>query len=249
MKIKFLIAASVAALTAATAANAADIIRNEPAPVVVAPMFSWTGAFAGVQIGGKWSDTNLNIREKGDVADPFKKGFAPDPSGFMGGIYAGYNYQFTNNIVLGVDTDFAWADMSKGSSADYLVEDSKGVASAVSLKGKLKEKWSGATRVRVGYAMDRWMPYLAGGVAYAKVNSSAKFNDVYGDEIYGLGSNKTLTGYTVGGGVEYALTDNVILRGEYRYSDFGNKSVSDDLTKYKVDYKTNDFRVGVAYKF
>lgn len=247
MKIKYLVAASVFALTAASGAQAADVVMaQEPAPVVVAPMFSWTGFYAGGQIGGTWADTDVNAKGRDDVPGfaGFGKSFSPDPSGFMGGLYAGYNFDLGNNIVLGAETDWVWADMDDSSKSTYLA----GTADEFTVKGKTKEKWAGATRARIGYAADRWMPYFAAGVAYAKVDSSVSFSDAEGTYSKASG-DKTMTGYTLGAGVDYAMTDNVILRAEYRYSDFGDKDFGNDQFKYNVDYKTNDVRVGVAYKF
>lgn len=221
MKIKSLIAASVVAIAAATSAQAADVVAaREPVPAVAAvPAFSWTGFYAGGQIGGSWADSKV----ENDLT------FSPDPSGFIGGLYAGFNYDLGNNVVLGAETDWVWADMDKSKS--------DGIFSA-----KLKEKWAGATRVRIGYAVDRWLPFVAGGVAYSKVDS------YFYNPVETRGSD-TMTGWTVGAGVDYAVTDNVVVRLEYRYSDFGDKTYESDFADYKVDYKTNDVQVGVAYKF
>lgn len=242
MKIKYLIAASVAALTAASAAQAADVVAaQEPAPVVAAPAFSWTGFYAGGQIGGSWSDTDV----KGHRTDiDYSKSFSPDPSGFIGGLYAGYNFDIGNNVVLGIETDWVWGDMDENDKATVN-------AAGDVISSKLKEKWAGATRARVGYAMDRWMPYLAGGVAYSKVDSNYRIKNSKGDvyPMYSANGSDTLTGWTIGAGVDYAMTDHLILRAEYRYTDFGDEDYSKNNVKYNVDYKTNDFRVGVAYKF
>lgn len=242
MKIRYLIAASVAALTAASAAQAADVVAaQEPAPVVAAPAFSWTGFYAGGQIGGSWSDTD--VKGHSAVID-YTKSFSPDPSGFIGGLYAGYNFDIGNNVVLGIETDWVWGDMDENDKFTY-----NKVGDVVS--SKLKEKWAGATRARVGYAMDRWMPYLAGGVAYSKVDSNYRLKSSKGDvyPTYSANGSDTLTGWTIGAGVDYAMTDHLILRAEYRYTDFGDEDYSKNNVKYNVDYKTNDFRVGVAYKF
>ncbi|WP_317992813.1 porin [Bartonella gliris] len=115
-----------------------------------------------------------------------------------------------------------------------------------------KEKWSGATRVRIGFAAaDRIMPYIAGGIAYAQMQGVAASvtKDASGKETSKKEFDKTMTmvGYTLGGGVDFAMTDNVLLRAEYRYSDFGKKKFKDSTPEFH--YKTNDFRVGVAYKF
>ena len=246
MKIKYLVAASALALTAASSAQAADVVMNqEPAPVVAAPAFSWTGFFAGGQIGGSWSDTDQKITGHSN-ADGFagrSKSFSPDPSGFIGGLYAGYNYDLGNNIVIGADTDWVWGDMDESDSKTYQ-KDQPGKEFKIS--GKIKEKWAGSTRARIGYAMDRWMPYFAGGVAYAKIDSDAKFSGALNSKV---NDSDTLTGYTLGAGVDYAMTDHIILRAEYRYTDFGDQDYGNKDFKYNVDYKTNDVRVGVAYKF
>ncbi|MGL2349320.1 outer membrane protein, partial [Helicobacter pylori] len=114
----------------------------------------------------------------------------------------------------------------------------------------LKQKWSGATRVRIGFAADRIVPYIAGGVAYAQIqNIFSRSIEMEGHEISSsnLSDKKIMVGYTLGGGVDFAMVDNVILRAEYRYSDFGKQKFAKD--KLELAYQTNDFRVGVAYKF
>ena len=142
------------------------------------------------------------------------------PEGFIVGGYAGYNVQLDGSpVVLGVETDFNYSD----------VDDRRGGVRAQS-------DWAGATRARVGYAFDRFLAYAAGGVAYADREVRVR----------GVGrDSKTALGWTVGGGLEYAATDNVSVRGEYRYTDYG----SDRLLGAKV--KGDEHRVmgGVAYKF
>ncbi|WP_273720105.1 MULTISPECIES: outer membrane protein [unclassified Bartonella] len=131
-----------------------------------------------------------------------------------------------------------------------------------------KEKWSGATRVRIGFAAaDRVMPYVAGGIAYAQVQGVQSVSGTgqrakdKGDGTIEAGKHvsvalptgtlfdetKTMVGFTIGGGIDFAMTDNVLLRAEYRYSDFGKKKFANNTQEFS--YKTNDFRVGVAYKF
>ncbi|PZQ11557.1 MAG: hypothetical protein DI565_17605 [Ancylobacter novellus] len=136
--------------------------------------------------------------------------------GALVGGYGGFNYQFDNSpVVIGVETDLNWSDQDKrlnGAKADV--------------------KWAGATRGRVGFAFDRFMVYGAAGVAYSKVKVSAPRAG---------SASRTFTGWTAGGGVEYAFTDNVLGRVEYRYADYGRKSGA-KLTENRV-------MAGVAYKF
>ncbi|WP_375658619.1 outer membrane protein [Bartonella sp. MR30HLJHH] len=117
----------------------------------------------------------------------------------------------------------------------------------------LKEKWSGAARARIGFASHRLMPYIAGGVAYTQMqyimsllSKSQEDSTVFasGDV---LDKTETMFGYTVGGGFDLAMTDNIIMRTEYRYSDFLKKKfANDDL---KISSQTHDVRFGIAYKF
>ncbi|WP_273787822.1 outer membrane protein [Bartonella grahamii] len=277
MNIKSLVTTSVIAMAAASAAQAADvIIPRETAPAVIAaPSFSWTGFYVGGQVG--------NFSSKVEITEPSRnklnKDLTPKPSGFMGGIYVGSNVDLGNGLILGVETDAVWADReeTKERFTNVLEEDDVGVfrdeltelrASAATGKAiadikagdkrtdssTLKEKWSGATRVRIGFAVaDRIMPYVAGGVAYAQMQGTytIKATEATGNAEIATAkffdATKTFVGYTIGGGVDFAMTDNVLLRAEYRYSDYGKKQFDRDTDEFS--YKTNDFRVGVAYKF
>ncbi|WP_375634690.1 MULTISPECIES: outer membrane beta-barrel protein [unclassified Bartonella] len=151
--------------------------------------------------------------------------------------------------------------VDKNNSSVYGIEQMKKMASELGLDQEdevetlnhtFKQNWGGATRVRIGFAADRFMPYLAGGIAYGQfqdtVSISVKDEDGRVISSKNLSDEtKTMIGYTLGGGVDFSLLDNVIVRAEYRYSDFGKKKFAKE--KLEVNYKTNDFRVGVAYKF
>ncbi|WP_375657905.1 MULTISPECIES: outer membrane protein [unclassified Bartonella] len=293
MNTKSLIATSIAALISASAAQAADVViprETAPAVIAAAPSFSWTGFYLGGQVGNFSSKTKVTI--PGEDKELVKKDNTPSPSGFMGGIYAGSNVDLGNGLILGVETDAVWADREESKTARELTLTKEDVAffnnalekakvelkdqqrfeigDKVTEKHSYKEKWSGATRVRIGFAaVDRIMPYVAGGIAYAQVqgiqsvtgkgervkveqkadvveNPSIKKNvDLTGGTW--ADDTKTMVGFTIGGGVDFAMTDNVLLRAEYRYSDFGKKKFANDTREF--NYKTNDFRVGVAYKF
>jgi outer membrane immunogenic protein len=80
-------------------------------------------------------------------------------------------------------------------------------------------------------------------VAFGDVKNSGTINGI------GFSESKTLTGWTVGGGVDYAATDNLIVRLEYRYTDYGDKNIAFGGLSVKNDFKTNEVRLGVAYKF
>ncbi|WP_273757821.1 outer membrane protein [Bartonella sp. AU55XJBT] len=149
----------------------------------------------------------------------------------------------------------------KGDTSVYGIEQMKKMASELGLDQEdevetlnhtFKQNWGGATRVRIGFAADRFMPYVAGGIAYGQFQDTVSIS-VKDDEGRVVSSKnltdetKTMIGYTLGGGVDFSVLDNVIVRAEYRYSDFGKKKFAKE--KLEINYKTNDFRVGVAYKF
>ncbi|WP_407965642.1 outer membrane protein [Bartonella sp. C271] len=113
------------------------------------------------------------------------------------------------------------------------------------LNHTLKEKWTGATRVRIGFSAGHIMPYIAAGVSYVDLKDTFSISLIEreAETIEG----KKMVGYTFGGGVDVAMIDNVVMRAEYRYSDFGKKKFAKG--EVELGYRTNDFRVGVAYKF
>lgn len=95
----------------------------------------------------------------------------------------------------------------------------------------MTESWRASARGRIGYAYDRTLFYATAGAAWADLEYR--------------GYSKTAVGYTVGGGLEYALSPNWSLRSEYLYSDYGTQ----DLGRYDVDYQTHELRAGVTYRF
>ncbi|WP_019222253.1 outer membrane protein [Bartonella rattaustraliani] len=300
MNIKSLMTAFIIALISAFAAQAADVVifHREAAPAVItAPTFSWTGFYFGGQVGNFSSKTKIKDPAFGE--DTFTKECTPNPSGFMGGVYLGSNIDLGSGLILGVETDAVWAgrketkelgerelgdknvdainkSLKLTADADGRVFKQGEKASAFAIGDTItdsytyKEKWSGATRIRLGLSsVDRIMPYVAGGIAYTQVQgihsisgkrgtrtNAAKVVTKEGDKstvavtlLQGgnvADRSKTMVGFTIGGGVDFAVTDNILLRAEYRYSDFGKKKVVDDTQEFH--YKTNDFRVGVAYK-
>lgn len=228
-----------AALTAlAGPAFAADPVVYEPAPAVapVAAAYDWTGFYVGLQAGYLWGASKADYSSTGfpGVHSPI------DPEGFFGGAYLGYNYQFDGGIVAGVEGDINYGSI-EGSSP---LLDAGGVPIAgQSFEGEID--WFGSVRARLGYAHGRFLPFVTGGLAIAHYDVG---NTVAGTTEHAL--DETLAGWTVGAGAEYAFTDNLIGRLEYRYADYGDtRAGTVVLDDYDVDLSTHDVRVGVGYKF
>ncbi|AGF74281.1 hemin binding protein [Bartonella australis AUST/NH1] len=252
MTVKHLMTVPVLAILSASVAQAADIVVFEdPKQIVSVPDFSWAGFYIGGQLSGFSSKTVLNYLDGEGPSSKWvelDKKLTPEPSGFAGGLYAGSNIALTSGFVLGIDTDVMWSD-KKSTKTLFTDLDDKG--KTVTDAYTLEQKWFGAARIRVGFAVGRIMPYIAAGAAYTQLrgiySETVEKKDV-NPQSYDLEDDKkTMIGYTLGGGLNYAMTDNIILRAEYRYSDFGKKKFSKD--KIEIGYKTDDFRIGASYKF
>ncbi|MBA8837073.1 outer membrane protein [Ochrobactrum sp. RH2CCR150] len=230
MNIKILTGIAGIMTIVAAHANAADVIV-EPEPMPILSSFNWSGGYIGGQVGYGFGKTKFSPMI-GDLR----------PRGFLGGIYAGYNFDVGNNVILGIDGDFSGAEINRtGIGSDP--------TTTASVKTDLQ--WSGAIRPRIGYAINRFMPYIAGGVAFGSIKDTLSVTSTNPSSQRSLTQKKTQTGWTIGGGVDYAATDNVILRLEYRYTDFRKRDLDTGMASTTLQQKltTNDIRLGVAYKF
>lgn len=226
MKVKFL--AAMAVLATATFAHAADATVEEI--VVVDSTYNWSGVYLGAQVGYAVDGSADYI-----YYEDSRYNYDNDLEGIFGGLYAGYNYQFSNRIVLGVEGDVAWGDV-----------DGAGVAPGDNAwSNETSLDWTGSARLRLGYAVDRFLPYVTGGVAFSKLD----FMETGGATPDRGDAN--LVGWTLGAGTEYAVTDNWIVRGEYRYTKFNDKDFRSQPGDYEfnVDADIHDLRIGAAYKF
>ncbi len=235
---KRLLAAALLTL-ASSAAYAADM-QMESAPAA----YNWSGAYVGGQVGYLFeSDSRLFYSDNSADGDIY--GYDAEPDGFFGGVQLGYNHQFSNNFVLGAETDIVFGGMD--GSALY---DESGVIFA-QYAAEVEVKWSGSTRLRAGYAFDRFLPYVTAGVAYGHfetIESDSGVNYWEGDG--------TLVGWTAGVGLNYALTEKWVLGAEYRYTDFGSESFDATYisgagfySNETVDLKTHDVRMSLSYRF
>jgi outer membrane immunogenic protein len=153
-------------------------------------------------------------------------GFGDTSGGLFGG-QLGYNWQF-GQTVLGLETDIQWSGIKGSGNCAFGCE--------------TKNNWFGTARGRLGYAYDRWLPYVTGGLAYGDVEANPSFGFI--------SQSKTSTGWTVGAGVEFALAQNWTAKVEYLYMDLGDfSSVVSAPAPTTVDFKANIVRAGVNFRF
>ena len=241
MKNRWLMGAAAAALTVAgaLAAQAADLpTRKEaPAPVFVPPPFTWTGFYIGGNAGGVWGSGGNASSTVYANGFPWLYNVWPgggnnnNNSGFIGGGQAGYNWQ-SGAFVFGVETDFDGTSLSRSRSfigPTFLNPIGLG-NDFLSANGKISLDWLGSTRARVGFVAtpdNRLMFYGTGGVAYGGGSAHLNVYDAANGWYWSSNSgSQTRTGWTIGGGVEYAWTNNIILGAEYLYYDLGSKHLN-----------------------
>jgi outer membrane immunogenic protein len=243
--VRSVMTASVLAL-GAVAAQAADL-TYEPAPVIETPAaFNWTGFYVGVHGGLAAGDFKYPFG-LGNSGGSINGELEQDASGGFGGAQIGYNWQFNPNWVIGAEADIA-ASSYEGKVSGTI---SSGGSSASAEAGS-EVDWFGTVRARLGYAHDNLLVYGTGGLAYGKVKSSIS-GDINGSG-FGESTSETSTGWTVGGGVEYGITQNVSLKAEYLYVDLGSQTLLDvrdrgNSLKIESDTKFHTLKAGLNYKF
>jgi outer membrane immunogenic protein len=265
---------AIAALTAigAVTAQAADLPtkKEAPAPVFVPPPFTWTGFYVGLNAGGIISSGSRSVTlvdpAAGDFLNSsFPGGIGNGQSGFLGGGQAGYNWQ-TGAFVLGIVTDFDGTSLGKNfnfASAPYTAA---GIYSGdtLNVNAKASLDWLGTTRAKVGFVAtpdNRLMFYGTGGVAYGGGSSNFNIFDA-NHGLYWTGNpSSSRVGWTIGAGVEYALTNNITIGAEYLYADLGDAHITTSpnalaaaafpsvYATAKIDYNASIFRALVNYKF
>jgi len=219
---KVLIGALLAGV--ATSAFAADLPTSKPAPPMAyapPPIFTWTGFYVGVNGGGGWGSM---VHDDGVFADP---------SGGLGGLTAGYNYQF-NQFVVGLEGDFDWGDISSR----------RGIDGAGSF-GKLDLNEFATVRGRAGFALDRALVYVTGGYAGGELDSrllDANTGSLSSD-------NSWRNGYAVGAGIEYAFTQNISAKAEYLFSQLGGKEITTPTYAARTGLDISLIRGGINYRF
>jgi outer membrane immunogenic protein len=236
MRLSRVLATASAFALMTVAGYAADLpVRTAPPPVTTfVPAFTWTGFYVGLNAGVGWTNSGTVT-----VDDPI---LGPgvistgSKTGFVGGAQAGYNWQ-AGAFVFGGEADIQYADL--GNSIEW------GDYSRFGISGNSNGQYLGTVRVRAGYAVDRALFYLTGGLAYGGLNSTA------------LHGSTSTAGYTLGAGVEYAFTNNWTAKVEALYVNLDSGTKSLTLTDNNRDYtfyaKSGNggglVRLGVNYKF
>lgn len=197
-------AAVLTAVMVSGAAMAADLgYSRAPSPV---GGYNWQGLYLGANLGYEWGSITNNPTR---------------PSGFMGGLQAGYNWQ-TGQFVYGVETDLQLSG-----------------ADATSSPWRFSNPWFGTLRGRGGFALNNILLYGTLGLAYGGLRAE--------DITAGVSESKTHGGWTAGLGMEIGLTPSWSAKAEYLYVDLAGRNYA--ITGASNGLESSLLRLGANYRF
>ena len=243
---RFLLLTAPLALGLGGSALAADMtVPMYKAPPPLAPAYSWTGWYAGINFGyGTGSSQgNYNVAVAGVPVASY--GFNAMPAGGFAGLQGGYNYQI-GSFVLGAETDLQGAGITDDRTC--LLTCSNGLSTTFDQK----LTWFGTTRARIGLASGPVLPYITAGAAYGgiKTGTTGAFG-AFGSST--TTNSTTKSGWTWGTGVEAALGGNWTGKVEYLYINLGSTAVSNVLGPVTASFNTKQqeqiVRGGINYRF
>ncbi len=187
-------------------AQAADLPYGRAPYTVNQPLnaYSWAGPYLGGNLGYAWGSVDNAL---------------PQPSGVLGGVQGGYNWQ-SGHLVFGAEGDL------QASGADDTFA-----------PWKFSNPWFGTVRGRVGYAVNNILFYGTGGLAFGELRA----------ETFGLSESHTTAGWTAGVGAEFGLAPNWSAKIEYLYVDLSDARFS--ITGQSNGYQFGTVRAGVNYHF
>lgn len=229
MTLRTLLLSMTASALLAGTAHAADVMSESPYVPEAVPydgVYDWSGVYLGVQGGyGFGSATIDDNGQTGLDADV-------DADGWFAGGIVGYQHQW-NSVVFGIEGEFNWSDLNDSSE----IQPGNFVGTDVD--------WFASINGKLGYAMDRILIYGTAGVAFADIGTNQDLAP------FAFSQSENYTGWTVGAGIDYAATENIIVGLQYRYYDFGSADFTPPapFTARDQDLDVHTISAHLTYKF
>jgi outer membrane immunogenic protein len=220
-------------IAAAFSSALAGLAGTALAADVMAPVYDWSGAYLGLQAGYGWGDT--------EHFNPPGRTGTLDIDGFAGGLEGGFNFQ-SDALVLGLEADISLSNI-EGSHGPALFNPGPNSFNCGSGPCITEVNWLSTARLRAGYAMDNFLPYVTGGVAVGGVDAT-----IPNDPTLTAGDS-TQVGWTVGAGLEYGFNNNISAKFEYLYVDLGEWRYDNNNSNFSADANFSLIRAGVNWHF
>lgn len=238
---KSLLATTALSLVVSSGAFAADLPVTRAAPALVSG--PWAGVYFGGFAGGHWSKDRWTADETDPPSDlgPFDL----KVDGFTGGFISGANMQH-GNFVWGIETDIGLLTGSKNFGPLRTLF--PGNAAIDSIETKLR--YNAHARLRFGWSMGSWMPFIATGVAYSNTRSTLT-DTQNGSAPDTLSITQDRVGYTIGGGIDWMISPNWIARVEYLHDRYLNAGFALPVQEdgQHLELNANIVRVAALYRF
>ena len=255
-----LFAAAVLDFGSAGVARAADMPTKAPPYEAAVPAPGWTGFYLGGNLGGVWmaQDAAWNPLPSPAAFTVFPVTGRLESSHFVGGVHGGYNWQLAPTWVVGIEGDYSWT----GAAANL-----QGVWNSFPVGGSFPTTLSSLTdkleslssvRGRIGYLVTpSALAYVTGGVGWGRFDYDGFARNTANNYLASTSFSKIQSGFVVGGGLEWALTQNWLIRGEYLYYGFGGSSATASATGFPDfpsgflwhNTSVREARLGLSYKF
>jgi len=262
------VASIVAVSLGSAAASAADLAprytKAPPAPVVA--VYNWTGFYIGGFVGGAFADGNASSTEPATAGGLLYNGTGLNNSyslsnSVIAGGTIGYNWQPAgSNWVIGLEGEAGYLHL------DRTIQDINAFNAGLALPDSLDHTrigdWYGVIAGRAGFTFNQALIYAKGGAAFVNKNYSFADNcttGACGGGILNLSNNRTQVTWAAGGGIEYALTPNWSIKGEYLYlatresysqsGAGGGTAAGATYTNTHTDPGVHTAKFGVNYRF
>lgn len=230
------------------------------------PIFAWAGFYAGAHGGYGWGTADINTT----LGPPASCGGGVvnclaisnvesqplNTRGFAGGALAGYNFQ-NGKFVYGLEADFS----GLAGSASRTVTGTFPVGGCCfTVSQYVKAPWMATLRPRIGYAFDRALVYVTGGLAVAHLKYVEQVTDTAGNS-ENTNISTVKAGWTLGAGIEYALSNHWMLRAEYLYTSFARLKADTPASivsylpptplvyRHRADFSYGTARAALIYLF
>ena len=215
----FLLAGSVMSATIGCSAAAEEI--------------NWTGYNIGINSGYSFGQSDARYLNPAFSSYAVKS----SPEGGTIGFQVGGNYQFKNHLVVGLETEISYADVS-----DTIYDTLSDAHAQPGNTITTSSDYAATARLRLGYALGRFLPYITAGGAGADAKISATDGS--------LSESDFQLGWTAGAGLEYAVNKHWSVRAEYLHVDLGSHTwFAQQLWRTSSTLTSETLRFGINYKF